>query len=134
MQAVALICVRAGSKGIPGKNLAEIGGQSLIARAIGAARAVPGISRVIVSTDGDSIAEAALAAGAEVTLLAGGLQGWRPIPPPNGSSGVTHSNTCAPPRAPFPMHWWSCRPRHHCARPRMWRSVSTSSSANAPTS
>ncbi len=66
MQAVALICVRAGSKGIPGKNLAEIGGQSLIARAIGAARAVPGISRVIVSTDGDGIAEAALAAGAEV--------------------------------------------------------------------
>lgn len=66
MQAIALICVRSGSKGIPGKNLAEIGGRSLLARAIDAARAVPGISRVIVSTDGDRIAEAALAAGAEV--------------------------------------------------------------------
>ena len=66
MQAVALICVRAGSKGIPGKNLAEIGGRSLLARAIDAARAVPGISRVIVSTDGDDIAAAAVAAGAEV--------------------------------------------------------------------
>jgi CMP-N-acetylneuraminic acid synthetase len=66
MEIVALICARAGSKGIPGKNLAEIGGRSLIKRAIDAARGVAEISRVIVSTDGDAIASAALAAGAEV--------------------------------------------------------------------
>jgi CMP-N-acetylneuraminic acid synthetase len=69
MNAVALICARAGSKGIPGKNLAEIGGQSLLTRAINAARGVPAISRVIVSTDGERIAEAALAAGAEVPFI-----------------------------------------------------------------
>lgn len=69
MRAVALICARAGSKGIPGKNLAEIGGQSLIARAVHAARGVAGIDRVIVSTDGEAIAAAAREAGAEVPFM-----------------------------------------------------------------
>ncbi|MES3032815.1 MAG: acylneuraminate cytidylyltransferase family protein [Gemmatimonadota bacterium] len=69
MHAIALICARAGSKGIPGKNLAEIGGRSLIARAVDAAKGVSGIERVIVSTDGEAIASAAREAGAEVPFM-----------------------------------------------------------------
>ena len=65
MLTMGLICARAGSKGVPGKNLAEVGGRSLLARAIDAAHAA-GIARVIVSTDGEDIAAAARAAGAEV--------------------------------------------------------------------
>jgi CMP-N,N'-diacetyllegionaminic acid synthase len=63
---VALIPARAGSKSIPGKNLAPVGGRSLLARAIEQARGCPEIDRIIVSTDGVAIAEAAKAAGAEV--------------------------------------------------------------------
>lgn len=67
---VALIPARAGSTGLPGKNLLEVGGRSLLARAIEVAAQVPGISRIIVSTDGDDIAGAARREGAEVR--------WRP--------------------------------------------------------
>lgn len=63
---VALIPARAGSKSIPGKNLAPVGGRSLLARAIDQAKGCPEIDRIIVSTDGAAIAEAAKAAGAEV--------------------------------------------------------------------
>ncbi len=50
----AIISVRGGSKGIPGKNLREIGGMSLLERAIKFAKNSPRISRTIVSTD-DSV-------------------------------------------------------------------------------
>ena len=69
-ETVALIPARAGSTGLPGKNLLEVGGRSLLARAIEVAGQVPGISRIIVSTDGDDIAGAARREGAEVR--------WRP--------------------------------------------------------
>lgn len=62
---VALIPARAGSKGIPGKNLAAIGGRSLLAWAVLVARSVPAIDRVIVSSDGEAILAAAREAGAE---------------------------------------------------------------------
>ena len=39
----ALILARGGSRGVPGKNLAEVGGFSLVARAIRAARGAGGI-------------------------------------------------------------------------------------------
>jgi CMP-N-acetylneuraminic acid synthetase len=68
MLTMGLICARAGSKGVPGKNLAEVGGRSLLARAIDAAHGA-GITRVIVSTDGEDIAAAARAAGAEVPFM-----------------------------------------------------------------
>lgn len=62
---VALIPARAGSKSIPHKNLALLGGKPLLTRAVDIARAVPEIDRVIVSSDGDAILAAAAAAGAE---------------------------------------------------------------------
>ena len=66
---VAFIFARGGSKGVPRKNLRTLGGVSLLARAIRCAKAVPGISRVIVSTDDAEIAEAGRVEGAEVPFL-----------------------------------------------------------------
>jgi len=69
MEVVALICARAGSKGLPGKNIRPLAGRPLIAWAIAQARAVRRIRRVIVSTDSEMIAAAARAAGAEVPFM-----------------------------------------------------------------
>jgi CMP-N-acetylneuraminic acid synthetase len=66
---VALICARGGSKGLPGKNLRPLAGRPLIAWAVAQARAVPRITRVVVSTDSQEIAAAARAAGAEVPFM-----------------------------------------------------------------
>lgn len=63
---LAVIPARAGSKGLPGKNLADLGGQPLIGWTIAAARGAGCIARVIVSTDGLAIMEAARSLGAEV--------------------------------------------------------------------
>ncbi len=62
---VAVIPARGGSKGVPGKNIARIGGRPLVARAVAAALAA-GITDVRVSTDDATIADAARAAGAGV--------------------------------------------------------------------
>lgn len=69
MTIVALICARGGSKGVPGKNIRPLAGRPLIAWAIGQARAVKRIDRIIVSTDSEAIAAAARAAGAEVPFM-----------------------------------------------------------------
>lgn len=63
--AVAIIHARGGSKRVPLKNLKLLGGKPLIAWCVEAARAST-LDRVIVSTDHDGIAQAALDAGAEV--------------------------------------------------------------------
>lgn len=64
-EAVAVVPARGGSKGVPGKNVATVGGVPLVARAVAAALAA-GIADVRVSTDDLAIAEAARAAGARV--------------------------------------------------------------------
>ncbi len=64
--ALALIPARGGSKGIPGKNLQEVGGVPLVGRSVRAALASTRVSRVVVSTDDDAIAAAASDFGAEV--------------------------------------------------------------------
>lgn len=69
MNVVALICARGGSKGLPGKNIRPLGGVPLIVWSIRQAKAVPRISRVIVSTDSEEIAAVARDAGAEVPFL-----------------------------------------------------------------
>jgi YrbI family 3-deoxy-D-manno-octulosonate 8-phosphate phosphatase len=61
---VAVIPARGGSKGVPGKNIARIGGVPLVARAVQAARAARAIDVVAVSTDDSQIASAATEAGA----------------------------------------------------------------------
>jgi CMP-N,N'-diacetyllegionaminic acid synthase len=69
MNNVAIIPARAGSKGIPGKNIRLLGGYPLLAYSIIAARLTPGIERIIVSTDAPEIAEIAKAYGGEVPFL-----------------------------------------------------------------
>jgi N-acylneuraminate cytidylyltransferase len=65
---VALITARAGSKGVPNKNLRPLGGRPLVQWPIENALATPEVDRVIVSTDGEAIAEASRRAGAEVSM------------------------------------------------------------------
>jgi YrbI family 3-deoxy-D-manno-octulosonate 8-phosphate phosphatase len=62
---VAIIPARGGSKGVPGKNVARVGGIPLVARAVHTAQAA-GIDAVYVSTDDDAIAAVAREAGAGV--------------------------------------------------------------------
>ncbi|MET0862523.1 MAG: acylneuraminate cytidylyltransferase [Microbacterium sp.] len=65
-EAIAIIPARGGSKGIPRKNLQRVGGVPLIGRAILSARAVPGIDRVLISTDDEEIAAVAREWGAGI--------------------------------------------------------------------
>jgi len=66
LRVVALVLARGGSKGVPGKNIALVGGKPLIAWTIEAALASTRICRLILSTDDDEIAELARAHGCEV--------------------------------------------------------------------
>lgn len=66
---LGLIPARAGSKGIIGKNTIDLAGKPLIAYTIEAAINSHYIDNVIVSTDGEHIAEVAKAYGAAVPFL-----------------------------------------------------------------
>ncbi|MGW7365014.1 cytidylyltransferase domain-containing protein [Streptomyces sp. NPDC054841] len=63
---LAVIPARGGSKGVPGKNLAAVGGIPLVARAVRACTGARLVTHVVVSTDDAAIADAARAAGAGV--------------------------------------------------------------------
>ncbi|TFH55680.1 acylneuraminate cytidylyltransferase [Glutamicibacter arilaitensis] len=65
-KAMAIIPARGGSKGIRLKNLREIGGKSLLGRAIESAKAATAVSDVVVSTDHEQIKAEALRYGATV--------------------------------------------------------------------
>ena len=69
MKIYATIPARGGSKGVPGKNIINLGGYPLIAYSISAAKLVPCIDRIIVSTDSEEIASIAKTYGAEVPFL-----------------------------------------------------------------
>jgi YrbI family 3-deoxy-D-manno-octulosonate 8-phosphate phosphatase len=72
---LAVIPARGGSKGVPGKNLAPVGGVPLVARAVRACREARLVTDVVVSTDDPSIAEAARGAGAEIVLRPAAIAG-----------------------------------------------------------
>ncbi|MDV2968145.1 acylneuraminate cytidylyltransferase [Nitratireductor aquimarinus] len=63
---VAIILARGGSKGIPRKNLRKLGGISLVARSIRAARSSNAVDAVYVSTDDVAIRDEAIRFGALV--------------------------------------------------------------------
>lgn len=69
MRLIALIPARGGSKGIPRKNLAPLGGRPLIAWTIEAALSAGCFGKVVVSTDDEEIAAVARDCGAEVPFL-----------------------------------------------------------------
>lgn len=66
---VCLIPARGGSKRIPGKNIRDFAGRPMIAWSIAAAREAACFSRIIVSTDDETIASVARAQGAEVPFM-----------------------------------------------------------------
>lgn len=66
MNALAIILARGGSKGVPGKNVREVGGRPCIAWTILAAQSAEHVGRVVVSTDDGRAMEIARAMGAEV--------------------------------------------------------------------
>jgi len=66
---VGFIFARAGSKGLPGKNILPIAGKPLIAWSIECALKVSRIERLIVSTDSPEIAKIAKDYGAEVPFM-----------------------------------------------------------------
>lgn len=66
---LAIIPARAGSKGIPSKNIKNIAGEPLINWTIRQALKSKLVDKVIVSTDGETIADIAKDAGAEVPFL-----------------------------------------------------------------
>jgi len=68
-ETLAIIPARGGSKGIPRKNIRSFAGYPLIAWSIAAAKQSKAVTRIIVSTDDEEIAEAARQWGAETPFL-----------------------------------------------------------------
>lgn len=69
MRILALITARGGSQRLPGKNIRMLGAQPLIVWSINAAKNIPEICDVLVSTDDSSIADIAKKSGALVPWL-----------------------------------------------------------------
>ena len=66
---LALVTARGGSKGVQGKNLREVAGRSLLARAIDAARQAETVDRVVLSSEDPEIIAAAIAGGCDVPFV-----------------------------------------------------------------
>jgi N-acylneuraminate cytidylyltransferase len=66
---LAVIPARGGSKGLPGKNIRELLGLPLLVHSLKCAAMVPEITRTVVSTDSEEIAETAARHGGDVPFL-----------------------------------------------------------------
>ena len=69
LEVLAVIPARGGSKGIPRKNILDFAGYPLISYSIAAATQSKFVTRTIVSTDDEEIAQIARAYGAEIPFL-----------------------------------------------------------------
>lgn len=69
MSVLAVICARGGSKGLPRKNVLDLGGKPLIAWTVEAAKQARLVDRVILSCDDAEIIAAAKNAGCEVPFI-----------------------------------------------------------------
>jgi CMP-N,N'-diacetyllegionaminic acid synthase len=69
MEVLALIPARGGSKALPRKNVRLLAGKPLIVHSIDVALAAETVTRVLVSTDDEEIAEISRGADAEVPFL-----------------------------------------------------------------
>ena len=65
-KALAIIPARGGSKGVPNKNLLEVGGTPLVARAILACKSAELLDDVYVSSDAPEILKVASSFDAEI--------------------------------------------------------------------
>ena len=83
---LAVVPARGGSKGIPGKNLRQVAGASLIAHAAATCSAASWIDRAVVSTDNANIADEAIVQGLDAPFrrpndlsgdFAGSAEAWR---------------------------------------------------------
>jgi N-acylneuraminate cytidylyltransferase len=66
---MVVIPARGGSKGVPGKALAELDGKPLVGHTVAYARTIAGVDKVVVTTDDPFIRETAIAYGAEAPFL-----------------------------------------------------------------
>lgn len=66
---IALIPARAGSKGVPDKNIRKLGGRALVEWSIAACKKAMSIDRVVVSTDSGEYRDLCRELGAEVPFL-----------------------------------------------------------------
>lgn len=66
---LAMIPARSGSKGVPGKNIRQIAGRSLLSLAVDAARETGLFDRIFVSTDSSDYAREAAREGVETPWL-----------------------------------------------------------------
>jgi CMP-N,N'-diacetyllegionaminic acid synthase len=69
MRVLGIVTARSGSKGIPGKNLRPVCGKPLLQYTAEAALAAKRLTRVVLSTDSDEIAEAGRRRGLEVPFM-----------------------------------------------------------------
>lgn len=69
MRVLGIITARGGSKGIPGKNITPLAGKPLLAWTVDAALASQRLSRVVLSTDNDAIADVGRSCGVEVPFM-----------------------------------------------------------------
>lgn len=69
MRVLGIVPARGGSKGIPRKNVRLLGGRPLLAHTADAALAARRLSRVVLTTDDEEIAEAGRRCGLEVPFL-----------------------------------------------------------------
>lgn len=68
MNCIAIIPARAGSKGLPGKNVALIGNKSLVQLAIETALSIPEITRVVITSDDVLVQKIAGDLGVEIVV------------------------------------------------------------------
>jgi CMP-N,N'-diacetyllegionaminic acid synthase len=66
---LAVVPARGGSKGIPRKNLRNVGGLSLIARAAGVVQQLPWVDHAVISTDDPDMAEEGRRHGLDVPFM-----------------------------------------------------------------
>lgn len=69
MKVLGVITARAGSKGLPGKNLKLLAGKPLLAYTVEAAKASGALDRLILSTEDEQIADAGRALGCDVPFI-----------------------------------------------------------------
>lgn len=69
MRVLGLITARGGSKGIPKKNIRPLAGRPLISYTIEAARGSRLLTRTVVSTDSEEIADVARGYGADIPFM-----------------------------------------------------------------